>query len=350
MTNWLWKGILAAAIALPALPGVARPLARIATPLVFFTFMVSAPFLVFPRLSEATAAFATVAASCGAGGNELGPLPCTTASEFANGSPSSPFPAAVAVGGSVLGPGVGTGGMTSGGASATASAVAQIGSLIAAGTGTVPPFTDPRNPNSYATVFGADAQFTDFFTATGPTGALDHYTFTVFPDPVMSATQQSVASINVSLSILEQTGVLGGNGSTAVFSVECVSGVSNLQGAPCSALHPPPLSLSWVEPTGGSFAFTADVNLSGSVVPDCLLVNGTGGIVCLPSPIPAPGNASAADPLLVYLDSTSPGAGYTDASGLVYPTSPTSVPEPGTFGLLALSFGAFLFAMRRQSR
>jgi len=237
--------------------------------------------------------------------------------------------------------------MTSGGASASASAVAQIGSLGADGTGTVPPFTDPRNPNSFATVFGADAQFTDFFTATGPT----HFTFTVFPDPVMTATQQSVASINVSLSILEQTGVLGGNGATAVFSVECVSGVSSLQGAPCSALSPPPLSLSWVEPAGGSFAFTADVNLSGSVVPDCLLVNGPGGVVCLPSPTPAPGNASAADPLLVYLDLTSPGAGYTDATGLVYPTSPTStsVPEPGTFALVALAFGAFLFARRRQS-
>lgn len=168
----------------------------------------------------------------------------------------------------------------------------------------------------------------------------------------MSATNQSVATINVSLSILEQTGVLGGNGSTAVFSVQCVSGVSNLNGAPCSALNPAPLNLSWVEPTGGSFVFTANVNLSGSVVPNCTLVNGAGGIVCNPSPSPAQGNASAADPLLVYLDATCPGAGYTDTSGLVYPTSPASVPEPGMFGLFAagLSFVAFVFAMRRQSR
>ena len=328
-------------------------LSRIATPLVFFTFMVSASFLVFPRPSEANPAFAVVSASCGAGGNDLGPLPCTTANDVANGSLSFPFPAAVAVGGSVL-TGVGTGGEDSGGASATASAVAQIGSLFAAGAGTVPPFTksNARNPSSYATVFSADAQFTDFFTANVPT----HYTFTVFPDPVISTTNLSVANINVSLSILDQSGVLGGTGLTVLFSVECVSGVSNLGGAPCSplnsALHPPPLSLSWVEPAGGSFSFTADLNLSGSVVPDCSLVDVAAGIVCNPSPTPVQGSASATDPLLVYLDAT---AGYTDASGLVYPTSPTSstgVPEPGTFGLFAvgLSFVGFLFAMRRQSR
>jgi hypothetical protein len=327
---------------------------RIPALLFRLSLIVSAPFLVFPRLAEATPASAFVGASCGAAGNELGPLPCTTASDVANGSPSFPFPAAVAVGGSILGPGVGTGGTTSGGASATASAEAQIGSLSAAGAGTVPPFPVATDSNHEATRFSADAEFTDFFTATGPT----HYTFTVFPDPVMSATNQSVANIDVSLSIFEPPSEpgLGGNGSTAVFQVECASGVSNFHGAPCSALHPPPLSLSWDEPTGGSFSLTADVNLSGSVVPDCLLEfgarGGGEGIVCAPSPTPAPGNASAADPLLVYLDLTGPGAGYTDASGFVYPTSPTSVPEPSTFSLvaLALPFWALLYVRGRRTK
>ena len=56
--------------------------------------------------------------------------------------------------------------------------------------------------------------------------------------------------------------------------------------------------------------------------------------------------SEADDPLRVFIDPLTPGAGYVAASGFVYPTSISSVPEPGTISLLATGFA---LVMRRAA-
>jgi hypothetical protein len=167
----------------------------------------------------------------------------------------------------------------------------------------------------------AGASFFDTLTVTGPRGEVARFLIGMtFSVAVLPGLDGGNAQVDVSVSA---------NGLSSVFDEFATS----LPGERPVITSTPPFILE--VPVGQK------ILLSGSV--------STAAVSVAPSlPPPTPLNpSSASDPMQVFIDPLILGDGIISASGITYPSGPTSVPEPSTLSLVALTLS--LSFLLRQS-